>query len=153
MAKTDKTALSRKYLKIIGTVIIALSFVNVAYAILSMTGAVPEAAIRQSLSASVELDKFSFETVRTVYGIGILVASFLSFVTGCIIRHAAKPDKGTTIALVLCVLNAVTGLLALVGDAEIPSQISGIINVTVYVLAILAIYNVRKDNGELKNGY
>ena len=148
MVKKDKLATERKYLKILGLVIMALGLISAIFGVFCMTGAIPEDVVRKALENNPEILKHPIETIRIIYGAGIVIAGVLSFITGLVIKSASKPDNKTTFALVLSIFNIITGATALFSDSDMGTKINSVISVTAFVLAFMAILRIRRVEEE-----
>ncbi len=147
MATKDSAPMARKYLKIIGTVAAVLSFLGVITGILVACGVIKDLNQFGDMQ-SLRDNGASDDQIRVILGVGSIIASLIGVWAGFVIRNASKKGGKTTLALVLTVLNIVGGVTTITSDVKMDTKISNVVMLTIYILALLAIFKVRKANEE-----
>ncbi|MBR0403246.1 hypothetical protein IJI55_01710 [Candidatus Saccharibacteria bacterium] len=150
MAKSDKKSLSRKYLKVLGVVMLIFGVLGAIVSILAMF-AINSVDLSQMFNAS-QLESFrnaniSDDLIRIMVGVTAIIASLLSVLEGWLLMRASNDPKKSTFLLVLLVLSVISGIynIAVGGIQNIGANISGILSLTLNVLAVMAVMSARKE--------
>lgn len=73
---------SRKYLKVVGVIVMIMGILSALFGVFVWGGALPENVVREAVQDNTELLKHSYYTIRAVFGLGIIISSFITIVTG-----------------------------------------------------------------------
>lgn len=149
MPKTDKRAISKKYLKILGIVTIILS---IAFAIIAAISIFNGSARLEDLGIA-NLDKLressSDDVIRTSFGVATIISGGIGALVGWFFIRASKNPNKSTAALVLAVLSMVGSFTAITnGKSGASVVVANALSLVVYILALIALLEVRKERYE-----
>ena len=130
---------SRKYLKAVGIVVMVMGILSALYGVFVWGGALPENVVREAVQDNPELLKHSYYTIRAVFGLGIIISSFITIITGFMMWGVAKSGRNIIATFALTIFGCVLGLASLIAGNGLADRMTGVISVTIYILAALAI--------------
>ena len=136
---------SRKYLKVIGVIVMIMGILSALFGVFVWGGALPENVVREAVQDNPELLKHSYYTIRAVFGLGVIIASFISIITGFMMFIVAKSGRNILATFILTILGCVLGLASLISGDGLTDKMTGVISVTIYVLAALAIRRIAAE--------
>lgn len=136
---------SRKYLKAVGIIVMIMGILSALYGVFVWGGALPENVVREAVQDNPELLKHSYYTIRAVFGLGVIIASFISIITGFMMFIVAKSGRNILATFILTILGCVLGLASLISGDGLTDKMTGVISVTIYVLAALAIRRIATE--------
>lgn len=136
---------SRKYLKAVGIVVMIMGILSALYGVFVWGGALPENVVREAVQDNPELLKHSYYTIRAVFGLGVIIASFISIITGFMMFIVAKSGRNILATFILTILGCVLGLASLISGDGLTDKMTGVISVTIYILAALAIRRIATE--------
>lgn len=136
---------SRKYLKVIGVIVMIMGILSALFGVFVWGGALPENVVREAVQDNTELLKHSYYTIRAVFGLGIIISSFITIITGFMMWGVAKSGRNIIATFALTIFGCVLGLASLITGDGLTVRMTGVISVTIYILAALAIRRIAAE--------
>ena len=152
MAKKEKNSTSKKYLKVLGVLSIIFAVISVITGIITIAiqsqftlADIGMADIMKSMPAEA-----TEEMVKIIFGSTIIFAGLMELLIGCLLIRAANNPRKSTFLLVLLVIQVISCAFTLFssGFTSVASAFGNILNLTIYVLALAAVFKIR---GEIDN--
>ena len=84
---------SKKYLKVVGAIVMIMGILSALFGVFVWGGALPENVVREAVQDNTELLKHSYYTIRAVFGLGIIISSFITIITGFMMWIVAKSGQ------------------------------------------------------------
>lgn len=144
---SKKNSTSKKYLRVLG--IISLVFACIALIVGILTIAMRGQYSLADLGLSEMVDQFQGEIteegLKIAIGIVFLINGFGDALIGWLLIRAANNPRKSTLLLVLLVFSVISGIYTLIntGFSNAAAATGNIVNLTVYVLALIAVFDLR----------
>lgn len=143
---------SKKYLKFIGIANIILAILSIISLIVFAVakGNIFDLGITSDQLNQLHNSGISDDQVRILLCIGTGIGFLFEILIGWLLIRAANNPNKTTLILVLVTLSTISGIVSLFssGFSNISTVIGNIFNLTIDVLAFMALLRVRRETGE-----
>ncbi len=147
MKKSSKNSTSKKYLKALGIIYIIMSILVIVMGVVFLATKMDVSQLGLDL-AKLHEQNLSDDNIRLIASIGIMCAGVIDLIIGWLLCRAAKDAHKSTFVLVLTVLSLVSSLVSIFTQnnfASASGSVGFIIGVTIDVLTLMALLNIRKE--------